>query len=464
MEVWSESGTDPREGDCLRFEDNIPPVEFVPTDPSRRLPPNPDIGPLDDKVMIHTIHGGDNIPPRFLSDLRDFYDDPARMREKLTRYYAMEKDWGANQIAQRIAENLGLSGYWRVNVARVLMDFGRFPGITPPGADHLSRFAINYPFSYALTLDRRRDLLQSCYDEISRAYEKATFGKIIKFAVHTYDPFNPPQDRLDDPTIRPEMSILCRSLSFQVQKRMPFGLFDPLYPDQLGEYTSDRKLAYRISLAIERAGIAISQNYPYLLPDGSVEVRSQVWFFFRFFRQKFEETYPETMTDPIYKTVWDMLLDTNLRSSQSDSLRSYLHMFRHAPGGQEERFKKAQIAYEHIGSFLRDDRDHLIDKFRVSGMRLSTLGIEVRKDLIWKFKDKNARRPVYGPDGSRRANTDHIAHLIGNAMKTYLLHDRIPLREGAFNKRRLLSNRPKAGESPVFPTVEKQDQETSPLG
>ena len=65
-----------------------------------------------------------------------------------------------------------------------------------------------------------------------------------------------------------------------------------------------------------------------------------------------------------------------------------------------------------------------MEQFRLSDLRLSTLGIEVRKDLIWKFKDKFARRPIMGPDGCRQDNVSCIADLLAQSLVTYFEHDR----------------------------------------
>ena len=65
---------------------------------------------------------------------------------------------------------------------------------------------------------------------------------------------------------------------------MPFGVFDPLDPDVLGESTCSRTLRDRISLNLKRAGFRVGHNHPYLLPEGCVEVRTQVWYFFRGFQ------------------------------------------------------------------------------------------------------------------------------------------------------------------------------------
>jgi hypothetical protein len=416
--------------DHLQFFDHVLPIEFVEVEPDPEALKLPGDMDPDATILIHSIHGGDVIMPDCRMALNEFYPnrDPERIDDDLLKAYAREKDWGANQVCAALARKLGMQGYWRVNTARVLMDFGRFPGITPPGADHLNRFAINYPFSYALDHQGKQRVLESTYDAISAAYERANEGKILKLGIHSYDPYNPGHtgfgNALEFGTPRPEMSVLYRSKSIQEHTRMPFGLFDRLYPDQLGEYTADRKLAARLSLTLEKAGISVSPNYPYLLPDGSVEVRSQVWFFFKYLRREFSQNHPETEFLRSYSMVWDMLLDTNLRSSESDTLRSFLHMFRRPPQGMEDLYIESRKAYGHICQYVHDRGQGLVEQFRLSDFRMSTLGIEVRKDLIWKFKDKFARRPVMGPEGCRHDNVECVAELLAQGFVTYFAHDR----------------------------------------
>ena len=96
----------------------------------------------------------------------------------------------------------------------------------------------------------------------------------MKIAIHTYDRY------IESGTERPATSIMTRSIGYQTESEMPFGLFDPLYPDVLSEFTADRVLRDRISLTLEKKQIPVAHNYPYCLPEGSLEVRYQVWAFF----------------------------------------------------------------------------------------------------------------------------------------------------------------------------------------
>ncbi len=360
------------------------------------------------QIVVDVIHDGDWIPKEFWSD----NDGEPITDEAVWRDYVRERDWGASLVANRVAAQLGLDTFVRVNLARVLMDFGRFPGSTPKNADHLHRFAINYPFSDLLGFSQKQSVLENYYDGVSEKMEEALQGKLVKIAIHTYDQHNP------SGTERPATSLMTRSISYQTSSELPAGLFDPMYPDVLAEFTADRILRDRISLTLERAQIPVAHNYPYCLPEGSLEVRYQVWSFFKALQERFCEEYPDTVDHPAYTAVWDMLLDTNLRSSQSDSLRSYLHLYRRAPEGRGSEFKAAAVAYEKVSQFCKVASTEVVDHYRYSKLRASSIAIEVRKDIAC----------VLGPDGApaevKWNNINHIADNIARAVKLYFDEDR----------------------------------------
>lgn len=360
-----------------------------------------------ERIVLDVIHDGDIIPEEFLVDRNG---EPIADSAFWTQY-EHERDWGASQVAAELARQLGLDGYWWVKIARVVMDFGRFPGITHKNAGHLDRHAINYPFSTLLGFEQKRRILGRYYDAISAQFNAIVAPAQVKLAIHTYDSHNRSGTR------RPPMSILTRCVGYQIRSEMPFGVFDPLYPDILGEFTSDRILRDRISLTLEGAGIHTEHNFPYLLPDGSVEVRSQVWNFFRVTREAFEVEYPQTRTDPAFAMVWDMFLDTNLRSSESETLRGYLHAFRRVPVDSEPRFMAARRAYEQIAHFVRRDGNQFVEHYRHMRTRPSALGIEVRKDLVYQF-DANGHPVAPKPREARK-----IAAVLARAIHTYFTED-----------------------------------------
>lgn len=362
---------------------------------------------IRNSVSIDVIHDGNWIPEGFL---KDQFGQSITMK-MLEKDYIRERDWGASIVAQELASLLGVSTFARVNVARVLLDFGRFPGSTPPNAEHLNRFAINYPFSQLLSYSQKKKLLEEIFDQISNDFEAHLSSRQLKIAIHTYDQHN------TSGTERPAVSLLTRTLGYQNNSEMPEGLFDPLYPDMLLEFTSDRVLRDRISLTLEKRGISVAHNYPYLLPEGSLEVRYQVWSFFRSLRNSFLQEFPASKGKISYKMVWEMLLDTNLRSSESEALRSFLHMYRRASDDRANIFSKAAEAYENIKHFAHQRHDALIHAYRFSTNRASSLAIEVRKDLICEL-DQNGL-----PLKPRYDNIQFICNALAEAISRYYKED-----------------------------------------
>ncbi|MCA9618282.1 MAG: hypothetical protein KC731_04655, partial [Myxococcales bacterium] len=277
----------------------------------------------------------------------------------------------------------------------------------------LETLAINNPFSRVLDHRMKLRLLEDYYDRISSLIEGNLLrDRIIMIAVHTYDEHNRSLTR------RPHCSLLSSVLGYQRESRMPYGIFDPMYPDILGESTCSRILRDRVSLSLERAQLRVSHNHPYPLPEGSMEVRAQVWFFFDYLRSRFEEVYPETRGEEAYERVWTMLLNTNLRLQEAEMLRSYLHRYRRVEEADLPRFHAARFAYEKIERFL-EGSDAII-AFRRSKNRPSSLGLEVRKDLVCGFDE--TRRPTPANEAQRETAT-LIGRTIAQAIKTYFETD-----------------------------------------
>jgi hypothetical protein len=391
--------------DAFDFDRPVePPYEFVGVDPSVARRPVPE--GFRDRIMVDTVHDGGAIPGGFRRTIPS-----AQLRQS----YVRERDWGASLVASKLAAELGIAGYYRVRVARVLIDFNRFPGSTPPvGEGHLDRLAINPPFSHALSHEEKTELLETYYDRVSGLMERAITGKLIKVGVHTYDEHNPSQTR------RPDVSVITRCVSYQEHSRMPFGVFDPLFPDLLGESTCSRTLLHRVSLNLERAGFRVGHNHPYLLPEGSIEVRTQVWSFFLYVRERFLVDHPETLSDPAYDMVWAMLLNTNLRTPESEALRGYLHRYHRVPATLQERFRRARLAYEHVGEWLRAST--VQDDYRRSPLRPSSMALEVRKDLLCELNEDTGRPMRMLPEHEERAT--EIARVIAESITIFLETDR----------------------------------------
>ena len=388
--------------------------------------PSSQLGPLlstpppstHHRLLIDTPHDGQVIPAPFWDAMVSGAQNPSEVEGLIHEHYAIERDWGASLVADALSVALNQLGYpseghYRSHIARVLLDFARFPGSTPPSANHLHRFAINYPCSHYLDHHHKQQLLEHYYDANSALLEPLMQNKRVKISLHTYDPYN------KGGTLRPCVSVINRPISYQLHSMMPTGCFDPLYPSELLEHTADRKLTYRLTLAFEEANLSASHNYPYLLPNGSVEVRAQVWNFFQFLRDHFEAESPQTVSQIAYQSVWQLLLDTNLRSTQSEDLRSYLHMFRRSPAHLTPMYLAARHAYEDIAQFFNSRRDQLLATYRASPDRVSTFALEVRKDCIWRFQDKMCRIPLE----PRYDQVHKIAEILAQALIAYLQDD-----------------------------------------
>ncbi|HSH02688.1 MAG TPA: hypothetical protein VLL52_09240 [Anaerolineae bacterium] len=359
-----------------------------------------------DRLLLDSIHDGDGYPA-FLADM--FAQPDVRAA------YEIEKDWAANHIANSFAQKMNVPGFYRVNIARALLDFGRFPGSTNAGnRQHLDRLAINPPFTERLDYNQKKRVL-NYYDEISSVFDKALRNKILKISIHTYDKFNPGPIE-SERTMRPMTSVIYRSSAYQATSRMPFGLFDRLYIDELGEFTADRTLIARICLTLEKARISVGQNHPYTLPEGSVEVRAQVWMFFQFLRRQYEELYPETREDTAFQAVWRMLSDTNLRDGDSEIYRSYIHMYRRAPAGYEGRCEAVKNAYLKLKEFVNKWRYDLYETYRWHPRRFNSIVFEVRKDVAWDFATMTPREE----------QIEQITTLLAHAVETYFAEDLDP--------------------------------------
>jgi hypothetical protein len=384
-----------------------PPVEFVDVEPD----PLPYSECYRDAISIDVIHDGDVIPDDYLVDGNGVPFD----REVVRAAFIRERDWGASVVAARLSKRLGLSRFLKVTTARCLLDFGRFPGVTRPGAPHLRRSAINAPFAGRLRFSQSRRLLEEHYDAISDGMDRVIRGRLLKIAIHTYDKMNP------SGTERPQVSIVSRTLGYQMDGELPYGVFDPLYPDILAEFTVDRILPSRLSLTLERQGVPVAHNYPYLLPEGSPEVRHQVWSFFDWLEAHFQAVHPDTEEDLAYQMVWRMLKDTNMRQGEAGTLRAYIHRFRRPPADYAQAYSAAEDAYRHIERFLRANNDAVVHEYRFGADRPMSFGIEVRKDLIHEL----------APDGTPLRlvpeRAERIADGIADAIITYLQEDRVAL-------------------------------------
>ncbi len=386
----------------LRVVEGLEPIEFV------RFDGRPQAGlPIpDDKIVVFTIHDGGRVP----AELWRERSQEVLAREDVAYAHMRERDWGANRVAHELARQLGLAGYLRINLARVILDFGRFPGTSAIGEEYLRRHSMFPPVEHLLAEETKHEVLAKYYDGISRVLTQHFVDKKLTIGVHTYDRFN------KTGTERPRLSLISRSLEYQLHSSLPPYIFDPLFPTVLAESTCDRGLIYRLGLDLEAAGHPTATDYPYLMPEGSVEIRAQVWFFFRHLRKAFGEAFPETRDKAEYLRVWELLQDVTRRSPDCERLRAYLHRYRDAPPGLETLFGKTRVAYSEIKDFLQREHHRLVEDYRFSKDRPSCLGIEVRKDQMSVLTQKNE---VLGPREDAETRSKEIAGVLAGSIRAH---------------------------------------------
>jgi hypothetical protein len=151
-----------------------------------------------------------------------------------------------------------------------------------------------------------------------------------------------------------------------------------------------------------------------------MEVRAQVWYFFFFLRQCFEDEFPETKDDAAYRMVWTMLLNTNLRLAEGEALRSYLHRYRKVPQGKLAKYRAAERAYDQVCRYL--DGSTAVEAYQESADRPSSVALEVRKDLVCEFDPKTNRPLPLTKVFADRAKL--IARVIADSIATYFETDR----------------------------------------
>jgi hypothetical protein len=389
----------------VQYRDQVDePFQWIPVDPSgeRKLKLDP-----PERIFIYTVHDGGLFPKRFIK--------PSIDEVALRRRFVKVRDWGADLVARLLAAELGNGGYARAAIARVLLDFNRFPGTTPRTAtDPLDYQAIGQPFGDVLTHAEKMDLLR-VYDEMSDAIEQHVDGSFLNIGIHTYDAHN------ESETKRPHVSLISTPQTYFSHSRMADGLFDPMYPDLLAESSCSRILRDRISLNLERSGFRVIHNHPYPLPDGGIEVRSQVWAFFRYLKQRYEAAHPDTAEDIAHILVWSMLLNTNLRSQEAEALRGYLHRFRRPPSPQERAaFEGARDAYARVHGFVNEST--VVSDYRRMSHRPSSIAIEVRKDLLINFDEETGEPLDRSPEQTETAA--RVAKVIAGAIEIFLNTDR----------------------------------------
>lgn len=403
----------------IPFDQSIGPEVAPLDDPFIEVPlePGAESGSgLDARVLVDTVHDGHVVPESILPLGEEAWSD-------LERTYDDERDWGAHYVASALGRSLGLPNYKRVLLARPLLDFNRFAGINeiPLGHDH--RDAIFPPMSGHLDGKRRRILLENGYDRIDERMERWIDGKQVKLAIHTYRTSN------EIGTERPAVSLITQSAAYDRQTDLRQASFYEFYPRQLVEFTADRMLTYRIATNLERGFIPTGLNSPYMLPEGAVELRAQVWLFVHFLRERYERS-EEALHEGTkeYDAIWNMLGNTNRRSAEATSLREQLHGNARIPRSQDLDADRLRRIYEDIRAFLKANHGRIVWDYRFSPDRMSAIIVEVRRDFILRMESVNGHvRPV----AVHRDRVAEIGARIAEAVRGYLTQD-LPLRRRHF--------------------------------
>ena len=222
--------------------------------------------------MVDTIHDGHLVPAELGTEppAAAYLGSDGFLVEEFGR----ERDWGANLFAEELAHRLGVVEYHRVPTARCVVDLGRNPGFTAHGADHMSRLAISAELAERLTNVEVSLILARFYEPlwyalISRIKQRGNFddggarnAPLVRIAVHTFDRFGHDGQR-------PSMSVLTAAKRFTRAGETREG--EPA--ESVFASTADSLLVSCFLSACSRAGIDCTENHPYFLPGGSVEIR-----------------------------------------------------------------------------------------------------------------------------------------------------------------------------------------------
>jgi hypothetical protein len=97
-----------------------------------------------------------------------------------------------------------------------------------------------------------------------------------------------------------------------------------------------------------------------------------------------------------------------------------LHRFRKVSVEELPRFQRGERAYQRVRIFLEETS--VLDDFRRAKERPSSLGIEVRKDLLCTF-DPASGRPS-PPTREQQDKATLIGNVVASAIRTYFDTDR----------------------------------------
>lgn len=382
----------------LQVAENFAPMSFVPSATERVHKQ------FDGLCSVDVIHSGYCVPP-------DFYNRFKGDEAGLIEAYNTERDWGADFVAQALTAQLGLSGYYRVNTARVFVEVGRFPqrlyrrpSLTPLDQP-FNRIAFTEPYSARLNDEEREAALSAYYDPACDVLEQLVATKRVKIAIHTYDATN------QSGTPRPEVSLIHIPKDYQDNSCLPEGAFDPLFPHALAESTASPKLVYLLALTLQKGGVHAFTNLPYTLPAGSIEVRANVWHYMQHLRQQYEHSYPDYQQSEPHQQIWQMLSNTNARRVTTRQLRAQLQR----ANGTDSTLHQA---YKHIQQFTEEQGETRVNTYKYAPNRPDFLAIEVRKDLL--FKQYHTRFGQLTRADVNWETINHIANLLADGLQIYL--------------------------------------------
>lgn len=358
----------------------------------------------DDPITVFSIHDGDRIPRGPLGPQAAVI----ATRPEIQSAFLRERDWGADLVAQHLAEALGLGGRLRVDLARVVLDFGRFPGVSEATEGYLSRRALSPPIADLITQKAKHRLITGYYDRMALAFARQTAAARISVGVHTFD--RPGEGTAAGGTLE----LVTRPLQYPQGEGV--RSFDPLFPDVLCGPTCNR--SFVLQTVLDRAPYLHGLDHSYDMPEGSVEIRLQAWRYFRFLRKQFIAAHPETRDREGHQRVWSMLLDITRRTSDGELLRGYLHDYRDAPSGQRALFAEARRAYLEIARHLDLHENDLVHGYRFSTERPSCIAIEVRRDLL---VDVDAETGTVVPRPDAAAKAAEVAALAAPVIQEHLL-------------------------------------------
>ena len=209
--------------------------------------------------------------------------------------------------------------------------------------------------------------------------EEQLRGKLLKIAIHTYDPYN------DSGTERPHVSLVTRTIGYQLESRMPFGVFDPLYPDILAEFTVDRVLRDRISLTLKKIA-SLSLIIIHIFFPKEVQ-RFVTWYGVSF------HGFSNALRMPTLRQLEILHMVGygrcyKIPTSDLHKQENYVVFFTCIDVRRWKQPDYTNILSMPIAtytSFVSQDNKKIVTEYRNSQERCMSLGIEVRKDLVWKF-------------------------------------------------------------------------------